>query len=115
MSLITTPSNAFIGEPEVVEDASVAESSAAWALLKDAAVALRPLQVKDGSVPNAGDHDAARGHVAAIIAGIRALAPAFPHDAEYLEASVKDFERWVAEGFGVPDFLDSLVAFQPQQ
>ncbi|MGO4678544.1 DUF6421 family protein [Microbacterium sp. 2MCAF23] len=115
MSLISTHSNALIGEPEVVEDASTAEQSAAWKLLKDAAIAIRPLQIKDGSVPNAEDHDAARAHVAAIVAGIRALAPAFPHDAEYLEASVKDFQRWVDEGFGVPDFLDSLMAFQPQQ
>ena len=41
--------------------------------------------------------------------------PRFPHDAEYLAASVADFERWAEGDFGVPDFLDSLVAFQPQQ
>ena len=136
MSLTTTHSNALIGEPEVVEDASTGsaqaqtgsaqaqtgsvqardvENSPAWALLKQAAIALRPLQIKDGSVPDQGDHDAARAHVAAIIAGIRALAPAFPHDAAYLEASITDFERWAGEDFGVPDFLDSLMAFQPQQ
>ncbi|WP_424937654.1 MULTISPECIES: DUF6421 family protein [Bacteria] len=110
-----TTVQAIIGEPEVVEDAAVAEKSDAWRLLKDAAIAIRPLQVKDGSIPEATDHDAARGHVAAIVAGIRALAPAFPHDADYLAAAVRDFERWADEGFGVPDFHDSLVAFQPQQ
>lgn len=115
MSLTTTHSNALIGEPEVVEDASIAEQSAAWAQLKDAAIAIRELQVKDGSIPDAAHHAAARELVAAITSGIRALAPAFPHDAEYLAASVVDFDRWVASGFGVPDFLDSLVAFQPQQ
>jgi len=115
MSLTTTHSNALIGEPEVVEDASTAEQSAAWAQLKDAAIAIRELQIKDGSIPDAAHHAAARELVAAITAGIRALAPAFPHDAEYLAASVVDFDRWVDEGFGVPDFLDSLVAFQPQQ
>ncbi len=26
-----------------------------------------------------------------------------------------DFDRWKDTGFGVPDFLDSLVAFQPQE
>ncbi len=26
-----------------------------------------------------------------------------------------DFDRWASEDFGVPDFLDSLMAFQPQQ
>ncbi|GAB3595342.1 DUF6421 family protein [Microbacterium tumbae] len=115
MSLTTPASPAIIGEPEVVEDAASAETSAAWRMLKSAAIALRELQAKDGSVPEASPHDAAHGHVAAIVAGIRALAPAFPHDAAYLAASVADFERWADEGFGVPDFLDSLVAFQPQE
>ena len=112
---------AIIGEPEVVEDARIAETSEAWRMLKDAVLALRALQAPDGAVPDPSSrsgtegHAAAREHVAAITAGIRALAPAFPHDAEYLEASVKDFDRWADEGFGVPDFYDSLVAFQPQQ
>ena len=115
MSITSPAHKAIIGEPEVVEDASAAETSAAWRQLKEAAIAIRELQIKDGSIPSAEDHKTARDHVAAIIAGIRALAPAFPHDAEYLAASVHDFERWATEGFGVPDFLDSLVAFQPQQ
>ncbi|WP_193596851.1 DUF6421 family protein [Microbacterium sp. YJN-G] len=115
MSPTTANSQAIIGEPEVVEDASVAEQSTAWKMLKDAAIAIRPLQIKDGSIPEQGDHAAAGQHVATIVAGIRALSPAFPHDAEYLDALVIDFERWAADGFGVPDFLDSLVAFQPQQ
>ncbi|HWV48525.1 MAG TPA: DUF6421 family protein [Microbacterium sp.] len=106
---------AIIGEPEVVEDAATAETSTAWRMLKDAAIALRELQVQDGSIPDADMHAAAREHVSAIIAGIRALAPAFPHDAEYLDASTADFQRWADGGFGIPDFLDSLVAFQPQQ
>ncbi len=113
MSLTTPAHQAIIGEPEVVEDAAIAETSAAWKQLKSAAISLRELQIKDGSVP--AEHDAARAHVAAITAAIRALAPAFPHDAEYLAASVVDFERWADAGFGAPDFLDSLMAFQPQQ
>ncbi|MCS0498391.1 DUF6421 family protein [Protaetiibacter mangrovi] len=110
-TIATSPS--IIGEPEVVEDASTAERSAAWLQLKAAAVALGELQEKDGSIPDDAHHDAARGHVAAIVAGIRALAPAFPHDAAYLAALPGDFARWEAAGFGVPDFLDSLVAFAP--
>ncbi|MBI5161233.1 MAG: hypothetical protein HY996_07460 [Micrococcales bacterium] len=115
---ITTPSpQSIVGEPEVVEDvvtdASDAEHSAAWQGLKAAATALQELQVQDGSVP--ADNETARGLVARIVRGIRALAPAFPHDAVYLEASVADLERWASEGFGVPDFYDSLVAFQPQE
>src|SRR5690606_40112444 len=109
MSVISTHSQAIIGEPEVVEDDTRSlslskgiETSAAWLQVKDAAIALRPLQIKDGSVPEAADHESAAQHVAAIIAGIRALAPAFPHDAEYLEALVVDFERWVDGGFAEP-------------
>lgn len=115
ISATSTAVQAIVGEPEVVEDASIAEQSAAWAQLKDAAIAIREMQIKDGSIPDAAHHAAARDLVAAITSGIRALAPAFPHDAEYLAASVVDFDRWVAGDFGVPDFLDSLMAFQPQQ
>ncbi|MFK0240376.1 DUF6421 family protein [Microbacterium sp. NPDC090281] len=118
MSLLSANSSAvqaIVGEPEVVEDASIAEQSAAWAQLKDAAIAIREMQIKDGSIPDAAHHSAARALVGAITAAIRALAPAFPHDAEYLAASVVDFDRWAASDFGVPDFLDSLMAFQPQQ
>ncbi|WP_447948481.1 DUF6421 family protein [Microbacterium maritypicum] len=118
MSLLSANSSAvqaIVGEPEVVEDASIAEQSTAWAQLKDAAIAIREMQIKDGSIPDAAHHAAARELVGAITAAIRALAPAFPHDAEYLAASVVDFDRWSASDFGVPDFLDSLMAFQPQQ
>jgi hypothetical protein len=115
---ITTPqrspaNQAIIGEPEVVEDASTAETSAAWLDLKAAATELQSLQVKDGSVEKKADHRKATELVRRITASVRALAPAFPHDAAYLDAVVADFEKWVAGGFGVPDFYDALVAFDP--
>ena len=106
---------AIIGEPEVLEDGTTVqtvENSAAWIALKDAATELQGLQVQDGSVPD--DHDRAGQLVDTIVRSIRTLAPLFPHDAEYLDALPGDFQRWVDGGFGVPDFLDSLVAFQPQ-
>jgi len=108
---------AVVGEPEVVEDgrARGVEDTAAWFALKDAAIALQGIQAQDGSIPDAPSHPAARDHVAAITAAITGLRPLFPHDDAYLEASVRDFERWADSGFGVPDFLESLVAFQPQQ
>ena len=102
-------------EPEVVEDASLAETSAAWLGLKQAAVELQALQVKDGSVPDAAAHPRAAELVAVISASIAALSPAFPHDADYHEALRRDFDRWVSDGFGVPDFLDSLVVFRPEK
>ena len=46
---------------------------------------------------------------------ITELAPRFPHDADYLAALPVDLQRWVDGGFGVPDFLDSLMAFRPDQ
>ncbi len=110
-TIAQTPS--IIGEPEVVEDASAAEQSPAWKQLTEAATAIQALQEKDGSIPDEADHAAASHHVAAIVAAIRALAPAFPHDAAYLAALPGDFAKWEADGFGVPDFLDSLVAFDP--
>ncbi len=117
-----TATQAIVGEPEVVEDeydprdiAATVEHSAAWLRLKNAATALQPLQAQDGSVPEPDDHVEARGLVEAIVESIRDLAPLFPHDADYLAASITDFARWIDGGFGIPDFLDSLVAFQPQR
>lgn len=112
MSRIPAAPTAIVGEPEVVEDIA---AHPAWLQLKDAATALQSLQAQDGSVPEPGDHAVARAHVDEIVAAIRTLAPLFPHDDAYLTASVRDFERWADGGFGVPDFLDALVAFQPQQ
>jgi hypothetical protein len=105
---------AVVGEPEVVEDVR-AETTPAWLALKDAVIALQPLQAQDGSVPEPADHADARELVETIVGSIRMLAPLFPHDAEYLAANADDFERWADGGFAVPDFYDSLVAFQPQQ
>ena len=96
----------IVGEPEVVEDTT------AWLSLKAAIADLQPLQAQDGSI---GTVDVAAPLVRTITAAIAELAPLFPHDAAYLSALVLDFERWGREGFGVPDFLDSLQAFQPQE
>jgi len=119
-SITPIRTKSIVGEPEVVEDltstdASTAETSAAWLDLKAAAIALAELQVKDGSIPDAAAHPQARKLVARIRAAIRHLTPAFPHDVEYLTALDADFERWAADAFAEPDFLDSLQAFQPQQ
>ena len=115
MSLTTSSATSIIGEPEVVEDGRSLDQQPAWLALKTAATSLHDLQAQDGSIPDGGDHERARALVATITAAIGALAPLFPHDEAYLAASVVDFDRWTDGGFGVPDFLDSLVAFQPQQ
>jgi hypothetical protein len=86
----------------------------AWLRLRTAAESLQALQIQDGSVPERGHHAAAALEVAAITGAVRELAPTFRHDAAYLDAVVADFEAWAQTGFGVPDFLSSLLAFQPQ-
>jgi hypothetical protein len=84
----------------------------AWLDLAAAVHELQPLQAKDGSV--AEEHRAAaQALVRTVAACVERLAPRFPHDAIYLDALVIDLRRWADEGVGVPDFLDSLVAFDP--
>ena len=101
------------GASPVTRDTAV-EDTAAWHALKDAAIALQDIQAQDGSVPDTEDHGDARAYVETIVESLRMLSPRFPHDAQYLAANAHDFERWADSGFGVPDFYDSLVAFQPQ-
>ncbi|MCY1675052.1 DUF6421 family protein [Pseudarthrobacter sp. SL88] len=86
-----------------------------WLRLRTAASALQALQAPDGSVPDAASHTTAALHVDTIVDAVRALAPAFPHDATYLDTVCADFTAWVAGGFAVPDFLSSLLSFQPQE
>ncbi|PXA72376.1 DUF6421 family protein [Cryobacterium arcticum] len=88
--------------------------SPAWLRLKQAATALQTVQAQDGSIPEADAHADAERSVAEITAAISELAPQFAHDAAYLDALVADFDRWVAGGFGVPDFYDALMAFHPE-
>ncbi|WP_316292254.1 DUF6421 family protein, partial [Clavibacter michiganensis] len=92
------PTAAVIGEPEVVEDVATVASSPAWLALKDAAVELQPMQVKDGSIPDAAHHAEAARLIQTIRDAVRTLAPLFPHDATYLAALDVDFARWVDAG-----------------
>ena len=94
---------------------AVADELPAWTRLAEAVETLRAVQAKDGSVE--ADQTArgtASAAVDAMTAAVTELAPVFPHDAEYLGALLADLRRWASEGFGVPDFLDSLLAFRPE-
>ncbi|HCA84495.1 MAG TPA: hypothetical protein DEQ61_02690 [Streptomyces sp.] len=88
-----------------------------WLVLKAAVEEIRPWQSKDGSIDFAADGAPARSAVEdalhRVTAAVRELSPLVPHDAEYHRALVADLDRWAEGGFGVPDFLDSLLAFQP--
>ncbi len=97
---------AIVGEPEVLEDTT------SWLELKQAIAELQPLQAQDGSIEEVEHARPLVGHITTAVAE---LAPLFPHDAPYLDALQVDFDRWLANDLGVPDFLDSLEAFQPQQ
>ena len=99
----------IVGEPEVLEHTS------SWLALKAAAHELRTSQIQDGSIPDTKAHAKARDLVDTIRTEILNFRELLPHDAEYLDAAAADFERWSNEKFGVPDFLDSLQAFQPQK
>jgi len=134
MSLLT-PMKSVIGEPEVVEDDRPntqlveddrpntqlveddrpVEEQPAWLALKDAVTRIQSLQAADGSIPDGEVHGVAADLVATVTAAIQGLRPLFPDDDAYLAACAVDLERWALGGFVVPDFLDSLVAFQPQQ
>ncbi len=93
----------------------ITPDNAAWIALKTAATALQPLQAQDGSIPDPTGHGTATVYVDAIVGAIETLAPYFPHDAGYLELVTEDFRAWRDSGFGVPDFLSSLMAFRPQE
>ena len=103
-----------------VDTSSVAGSETAnlpqWQRLKAAVLELRAMQSKDGSIDAAAhSHARAAELVSSIVTEIDSLAERFPYDAEYLAALPGDFAAWVEGGFGVPDFLDSLVLFRPDQ
>ncbi|GGO73454.1 DUF6421 family protein [Nonomuraea cavernae] len=85
--------------------------AALFAGLAAAVEELRPLQVKDGSVPE--HKERGKELVAAVAARVGELAPYFPHDAAYLQAVQDDLARWSEQDLGVPDFLDSLELFHP--
>jgi hypothetical protein len=83
----------------------------AWLSLKAAVESIRTHQAADGSIPDAASHADASQALETVVAGVEAISAELPHDKAYHVAIVDDLRRWAAEGFGTPDFLDSLVAF----
>ncbi|HET7475247.1 MAG TPA: DUF6421 family protein [Dermatophilaceae bacterium] len=108
-------------QPEVAPSgASVSPVTADehWPALKAAVVQLRAMQGGDGAIDRSGDpagHDLARAAqlVDQVAEHTAALATHLPHDAAYLDVVVRDLRAWADAGFGVPDFLDSLLLFRP--
>ncbi|KJY27223.1 hypothetical protein VR46_39315, partial [Streptomyces sp. NRRL S-444] len=89
----------------------------AWPGLKAAVEEIRPWQSKDGSIDfeaaDAPTPAAVEAAVERAIGAVEALSPLLPHATAYHRALVSDLRKWVADGFKVPDFLDSLLAFHP--
>lgn len=84
-----------------------------WVNLKQNISILQKLQTNDGSIPNLEDYRQATELISNIINDIQALSPLFPHEEQYLKTVVNDLNKWAANGFEVPDFLDSILEFQP--
>ncbi|MFE2600292.1 DUF6421 family protein [Streptomyces sp. NPDC059396] len=89
----------------------------AWPRLKNAVEEIRPWQSKDGSIDFDAEGAPSRGTAEAaldrVITAVEQLSPLLPHDAAYHTALVADLRKWADSAFDVPDFLDSLLAFQP--
>ncbi|WP_156724582.1 DUF6421 family protein [Streptomyces apocyni] len=102
---------------ETVPPAARVVEHPAWPVLKDAVEQIRPWQSKDGSIDfdaeGAPERSAAEAAVERVIAAVRELAPLLPHNDAYHQALIGDLRRWADDGFQIPDFLDSLLAFQP--
>ncbi|MFD5896634.1 MULTISPECIES: DUF6421 family protein [unclassified Streptomyces] len=89
----------------------------AWTELKNAVEEIRPWQSKDGSIDFDAPQAPSRAYVDVtldrVITAVEQLSPLLPHDAAYHRALVSDLRKWADSAFDVPDFLDSLLAFQP--
>lgn len=90
-------------------------SSGAWASIKESCIELQSLQIKDGSIPEKKNHARAATAVDAIIHGVVELSDHLEHDEAYLRAVADDFSAWAAQGFGIPDFYQSLDLFHPER
>lgn len=85
----------------------------AWKKLKETVNQLRKRQNPDGSLPEA-EHAPARLEIAEIEKQILALEPYFPHQKNYFDTLLLDFEKWRSEKLAKPDFSASLGAYRPE-
>ena len=100
---------------ESTHDSAWTSTDSNWLALVAAVEGIRALQQKDGSIAEGADAGELKQHASSMIESIRALTPRFAHQREHLEATVADIEKWITSEFAVPDFLDSLLLFRPDQ
>lgn len=103
--------SAFARAGESAADAPVL-TDPAWQSLKRDVDELRLLQEPDGSITDPAADLGER--IDRIVASIGALAPRFPHQKDYLDATVADLQAWSTGGFGRPDFTRALHEFHPE-
>lgn len=117
MTEILAPGAIATGESSSEAAVESVTGHPAWAELKDAVETIRPWQSADGSIDLEADGapptEAVRAETERVAAAVERLSPLLPHDADYHTALAADLRAWADSGFGVPDFLDSLLAFQP--
>ena len=105
-------------ESGISKAAAWTKSDDNWLKLVATVEGIRGLQQKDGSLIDEATEEQralATNLAQDMIASIRALIPRFEHQRAHLDATVTDIDKWIASGFGVPDFLDSLLLFRPDQ
>lgn len=112
-NLVTWAATPAIPRNNANLDVSITETTS-WKALVGAVEQIRTFQEKDGSI-NLEIHAEAdvRSAVANMRAAVAELAPHFPHQEKHLAATLMDIDKWVANGFAVPDFFDSLMLFRP--
>ncbi|MEQ1854101.1 MAG: DUF6421 family protein [Chthoniobacteraceae bacterium] len=110
---LAAPSYRRIGAAIAAAPAEKIASGSAWTRLKGIINTLRAIQQPAGAI-GLESHDGAAKLIAAIGNEITALAPSFPHQAEYLRLVQEDLLGWMRGGFGHPDFAASLAAFRPE-
>nr|WSZ94615.1 DUF6421 family protein [Streptomyces sp. NBC_00857] len=105
------------GAGAAISDGTRVVEHPAWPELKGAVEEIRPWQSKDGSIDFDAEGAPTRAVAGAtldrVVTAVGRLSPLLPHDAAYHAALVADLRAWADGGFAVPDFLDSLLAFQP--
>ncbi len=101
-------------ETVIIAPARMSADNPAWLRLKAAAPSLQLLQGQDGSIQDPDAHEAATGYVAAIVECLR-TSPPCSRTTPPTSRQSSPTSGLGRGGFAIPDFLASLLAFQPQQ
>lgn len=83
-----------------------------WLSLKEEVNRFKNFQEKDGSVREENKSEA-KSSLDKILELYSNFLDVHPHNKDYYRKTVEDLNKWSKEGFGKPDFLDSLVSFRP--